>query len=125
MPKLIGRTGTMFDRLKATGYLGGPQHIYQNMRKDSPDSPESEEPEPAAQEDSEPGPDEEAPNYRPSENPDEQCGACVHFEEQNQECRRYNFPVQEDYVCDAFKPQGEPPMQDDSEADRAGEEMMS
>lgn len=43
-----------------------------------------------------------APNYGPSENPQQMCGNCIHYNEQGA-CNAFNFNCSQDHVCDAWQ----------------------
>ena len=43
-----------------------------------------------------------APNYRPSENPQQMCGNCNHYNQQDK-CNAFNFNCSKDFVCDAWQ----------------------
>ena len=43
-----------------------------------------------------------APNYRPSENPQQMCGNCVHYSQKGT-CNAFNFDCTVDFVCDAWQ----------------------
>lgn len=47
-----------------------------------------------------------APNYRPADGMSD-CAGCMHFEQADGECERFEFTAKADHVCDDFKPQGD------------------
>lgn len=49
------------------------------------------------------GGEQAAPNYRPAEGMSS-CLSCMHFDQTDGECERFEFKAKPDYVCDDFKP---------------------
>lgn len=93
---------TVYDRMKAGGYVMGPNHpMARQMKADGRDKP---------MEDGKP------PNLRDS-GPDPaamRCVGCAHFDDGN--CMKHNnYPVQQSDVCDSYEEPGEEMDMDEAE----------
>ncbi len=120
MPMMGGRT--VFDRVKKTGYMTGPEHKMNSALEDQSDDDPTMNADDAADPD---GGEEtgEPPNLRDSAERPASCGDCQNFQPAGQDggssCLKYGgAEVMPNEVCDGYEGASD-------EADEGGSQMSS